>query len=395
VTDKIQLGKKYSLARAAVQMEDFTAAELVTLTGVAPGTVDHFIHTLSKQDQVRKVSLPANGRGRPRKSYQLSEKGKEHLLRYMRMIRLKIEPDAVPFPELEYNGQQAYAEHVATGKPQIVGSSEPLRRVLAQVSKVAPRDTTILVLGETGTGKELIAREIHNRSSRRGHPFVMIDCAAIPEALLESELFGSVRGAFTGAEAQRAGGLELAGKGTLFLDEVGDLPLAVQSKLLRVLKDQEIERVGGGETVRAEVRVIAATHRDLTSAVAEGRFREDLFYRLNVHPIRVPALRERREDIPLLVEYLIGRYARRMGKEIRKIDKKTMDHLQAYDWPGNIRELENVVERAVILSEGETFFVDHAWLTHVAPELGASVITLKPAISSDQFKTRQPDCQKT
>ena len=262
---------------------------------------------------------------------------------------------------------------------EIVGSSEPLRHVLAQVSKVAPTDSTVLVLGETGTGKELIARAIHNRSKRSSRAFIRVNCAAIPSSLIASELFGHERGSFTGATQRRLGRFESADGGTIFLDEVGDLPPETQVALLRVLQEREFERVGGSQTVSVDVRVIAATNRDLTSAVAEGTFRQDLFYRLNVFPIQLPALRERISDISLLVEYLIDRYAQKAGKKIRNIDKKTMELFHAYDWPGNIRELQNVVERAVILCEGETFFVDEAWLTRVAPE---SAMTSVPLVAN-------------
>jgi formate hydrogenlyase transcriptional activator len=259
---------------------------------------------------------------------------------------------------------------------EIVGSSEPLRRVLVQVSKVAPTDSTVLVLGETGTGKELIARAIHNRSTRSNRAFIRVNCAAIPQSLIASELFGHEKGSFTGATQRRLGRFESADGGTIFLDEVGDLPPETQVALLRVLQEREFERVGGTQSVSVDVRVIAATNRDLTSAVAEGRFRQDLFYRLNVFPIRLPALRERINDISLLVGYLIERYAKKLGKKIRNIDKKTMELFHAYDWPGNIRELQNVVERAVILSEGETFFVDETWLTHVTPKPAATTAPL-------------------
>jgi formate hydrogenlyase transcriptional activator len=262
---------------------------------------------------------------------------------------------------------------------EIVGSSEPLRHVLVQVSKVAPTDSTVLVLGETGTGKELIARAIHNRSKRSNRAFIRVNCAAIPSSLIASELFGHERGSFTGATQRRLGRFESADGGTIFLDEVGDLPPETQVALLRVLQEREFERVGGSQTVSVDVRVIAATNRDLTSAVAEGTFRQDLFYRLNVFPIQLPALRERISDISLLVEYLIDRYAQKAGKKIRNIDKKTMELFHAYDWPGNIRELQNVVERAVILCEGETFFVDEAWLTRVAPE---SAMTSVPLVAN-------------
>jgi formate hydrogenlyase transcriptional activator len=259
---------------------------------------------------------------------------------------------------------------------EIVGSSKALRQVLTQVSKVAPLDSTVLILGETGTGKELIARAIHNRSKRSTRAFIRMNCAAIPPSLIASELFGHEKGSFTGAVQRRLGRFESADGGTIFLDEVGELPLEAQVALLRVLQEREFERVGGSQTVSVDVRVIAATNRDLSAAVAEGTFRQDLFYRLNVFPIRIPALRERVDDIPLLVEYLIDRYAQTVGKKIRNITRKTLDVFQAYNWPGNIRELQNVVERAVILCEGETFCVDESWLTPVAPKAAATSVPL-------------------
>jgi formate hydrogenlyase transcriptional activator len=251
---------------------------------------------------------------------------------------------------------------------EIVGSSEALRRVLVQVSKVAPMDSTVLILGETGTGKELIARAIHNRSKRGTRAFIRVNCAAIPPSLIASELFGHERGSFTGALQRRLGRFESADGGTLFLDEVGELPMETQVALLRVLQEREFERVGGSQTVSVDVRVLAATNRDLNAAVTEKTFREDLFYRLNVFPIRLPALRERVDDVPLLVEYLIDRYAQKTGKKIRTISKDTLTLFQNYDWPGNIRELQNVIERAVILCDGETFEVDEAWLMRAAPK---------------------------
>ena len=259
---------------------------------------------------------------------------------------------------------------------EIVGSSEPLRRVLSQVSKVAPTDSTVLVLGETGTGKELIARAIHNRSKRSNRAFIRVNCAAIPPSLLASELFGHEKGSFTGATQRRLGRFESADGGTLFLDEIGEIPPETQVSLLRVLQEHEFERVGGNQTVSVDVRLIAATNRNLAAAVTDGGFRQDLYYRLNVFPIQVPALRERMGDISLLLGYLIDRYAQKAGKKIRTIDKKTMELFHAYDWPGNIRELQNVVERAVILSEGETFFVDESWLTRVAPQSAATSVPL-------------------
>jgi formate hydrogenlyase transcriptional activator len=245
---------------------------------------------------------------------------------------------------------------------EIVGSSEALHTVLRQVARVAPMDSTVLVLGETGTGKELIARAIHKKSNRTSRAFIRVNCAAIPPSLLASELFGHEKGAFTGATGRRLGRFESANGGTIFLDEIGDLPAETQIALLRVLQERELERVGSNQPISVDVRVVAATNRDLKAAVHSGTFREDLFYRLNVFPIQVPSLRERVDDIPLLVEYLIERYAKKAGKKIKTITKRTLELLQAYDWPGNVRELQNVVERAVILSDGDTFSVDETWL---------------------------------
>jgi len=250
---------------------------------------------------------------------------------------------------------------------EIVGSSQALRKVLGQAAKVAPMDSTVLILGETGTGKELIARAIHKRSKRSARAFIRVDCAAIPTSLIASELFGHEKGAFTGALQRHLGRFELANGGTIFLDEIGELPAETQSALLRVLQEREFERVGGSQPISVDVRVLAATNRDLKSAVAAGTFRQDLFYRLNVFPIQVPPLRQRADDIPPLVEYLIDRYAKKAGKKIRKIEKKTLELFQTYKWPGNIRELQNVVERAVILCDDDTFSVDETWLIQESP----------------------------
>lgn len=243
--------------------------------------------------------------------------------------------------------------HPENGFDEIIGNSPALELVLAQVGRVAATDSTVLVLGETGTGKELIARAIHNISSRCGRPFVKINCAAIPFDLLESELFGHERGAFTGAFAQKIGRFEMADEGTLFLDEIGDIPLALQPKLLRVLEEQEFERLGSGRTHRIDVRLVAATHRNLPDMVSHNEFRSDLFYRLNVFPILLPPLRERRQDIVPLVWHFAKMFAQRMGKRISHIGDETIDALNSYSWPGNIRELQNVIERAVILSDDE------------------------------------------
>jgi formate hydrogenlyase transcriptional activator len=246
---------------------------------------------------------------------------------------------------------------------EIVGTSSALQAVLSLVSKVAPMDSTVLLTGETGTGKELIARAIHRRSNRTSRAFVSVNCAAIPRDLIASELFGHEKGAFTGATQQRLGRFELANGGTIFLDEVGELPAETQIALLRVLQEHEFERVGGTRPIRADVRVIAATNRDLQAAISTGSFRSDLFYRLHVFPIEIPPLRERREDIPLLVEYFIDRYARKAGKHITTVEKRTLQVLQSYTWPGNIRELQNVIERSVIVCETANFSVDESWLS--------------------------------
>jgi transcriptional regulator with GAF, ATPase, and Fis domain len=247
---------------------------------------------------------------------------------------------------------------------EVLGTSAVLQRVLALAAKVAPTDSTVLIAGETGTGKELIARAIHKRSKRAERSFVGMNCAAIPSSLIMSELFGHEKGAFTGAVQRRLGRFELAEDGTLFLDEVGDLPLETQIALLRVLQEREFERVGGTEMLRCDVRVIAATNRDLHSAIAAGSFRSDLFYRLNVFPIELPPLRERREDIPILVNYFVNRYAQRAGKKIDTIQKKSIDALQEYSWPGNVRELQNVIERSLIIVDTNEFSVDKNWFSH-------------------------------
>src|SRR5689334_6550823 len=250
---------------------------------------------------------------------------------------------------------------------EIVGSSAALQRVLAQVAKVAPTDSTVLILGETGTGKELIARAIHKRSRRASRAFIRVNCAAIPTALIASELFGHEKGAFTGALQRRLGRFEAADGGTILLDEIGDLPPEAQVALLRVLQEREIERVGSSHPIAVDVRVIVATNQDLEAAVARGTFRADLFYRLNVFPISVPALRQRADDVPVLVEYLVERFAKRAGKKITRIEQHTMALLQAYDWPGNVRELQNVIERAVVLCDGETLSIDDSWLKAKGP----------------------------
>jgi PAS domain S-box-containing protein len=273
--------------------------------------------------------------------------------------------------EIKKLRDQLYKENIALREEvdkasmfeEIVGESPALQAVLARVAKVAPTESTVLITGETGTGKELIARAIHKRSQRSSRAFVSVNCAAIPTTLIASELFGHEKGAFTGALQRRLGRFELAEGGTIFLDEIGELPPETQIALLRVLQEREFERVGGSQPIRADVRVITATNRDLEGAIDTGAFRKDLFYRLNVFPIEIPPLRERREDIPTLVEYFIHRFSRRAGKKLGTIEKRTLELLESYSWPGNIRELQNVIERSVIVCETEPFSVDPSWLS--------------------------------
>lgn len=244
---------------------------------------------------------------------------------------------------------------------EVLGSSDNLVKVLSQVAKVAPTDSTVLILGETGTGKELIAQAIHRQSNRYNRPFIRVNCAAIPSSLVSSELFGHEKGAFTGAQQRRLGRFEAANGGTIFLDEIGELPPETQVSLLRVLQERQFERVGSNQSIAVDVRILAATNRDLKAAVAAGAFRQDLFYRLNVVPIVLPPLRERTRDIPLLVEYFVAQHSKKTGKNFRQIRKSSLDLFESYSWPGNIRELQNVVERAVLVCEGETLYVDEAW----------------------------------
>ena len=278
--------------------------------------------------------------------------------------------------ELELLRKQLYRENLASRDEvdrvpmfeEIVGLSSALQAALSRVVKVAATDSTVLITGETGTGKELVARAIHRRSRRASRAFIVVNCAAIPRDLIASELFGHEKGAFTGALQRRLGRFELAEGGTIFLDEVGEVSSETQVALLRVLQEREFERVGGRERIQVDVRVIAATNRDLKVAVADGTFRQDLFYRLNVFPIEVPPLRDRREDIPALVEHFMGRYARKAGKAFRRVSKRTLDHLQSHLWPGNIRELQNVIERSVIVSDTDELIVDESWLS-AAPQV--------------------------
>jgi formate hydrogenlyase transcriptional activator len=270
---------------------------------------------------------------------------------------------------------------------QVIGNSPALESVLEQVERVAPTDSTVIIQGETGTGKELIAHAIHNLSLRCGRPFIRLNCAAIPLDLLESELFGHEKGAFTGAIAQKIGRFELADKGTLFLDEVGDIPAALQPKLLRVLQEQEFERLGSTRTHKVDVRLVAATNRDLIEMVNRGEFRSDLYYRLNVFPILLPPLRERREDIPALVTHFAEVFGRRMGREIEQIPPETMSALSSYPWPGNIRELQNLIERAVILS-------NNGVLPNSLPAMGTQAVTVASSLATTPVTTLK-DSERT
>jgi transcriptional regulator with GAF, ATPase, and Fis domain len=284
---------------------------------------------------------------------------------------------------------------------EIVGVSSPIRSALFELSKVAPTDATVLITGETGTGKELFARAIHKRSRRSNRPFVAVNCATIPTSLMASELFGHEKGAFTGAMERRQGRFEVAEGGTIFLDEVGELPAEIQVALLRVLQEREFERVGGSRPIRANVRVIAATNRDLEAAIEDKTFRSDLFYRLNVFPLEVPSLRERPDDISLLVEYFTFRFAKRAGKKIKRIGEKTLSLLQSYDWPGNVRELQNVVERAVIVSDSDALSIDERWLSgrktksHVAdqPVQGTAALRTLAIQEKDAIELALTECK--
>ena len=285
-----------------------------------------------------------------------------------------------------YLAEENIVLHQELGKTsmfeEVIGTSPVLQMVLARAAKVAPTDSSVLIMGETGTGKELIARAIHKRSKRSERPFISVNCAAVPSSLIMSELFGHEKGAFTGALQRRPGRFELAEGGTIFLDEVGDLPLETQIALLRVLQEREFERVGGTEVLRADVRVISATNRDLQTAIAGGAFRSDLYYRLNVFPIKLPPLRERKEDVPLLVNYFVDRYAKRAGKKIKHIQKKALEALREYSWPGNVRELQNVIERSLIIGETTEFSIDNSWVANEPQQPGS--VTTDPTVSERQ-----------
>jgi formate hydrogenlyase transcriptional activator len=284
--------------------------------------------------------------------------------------------DLSPIPPLPRAMELPSIPAIPEDRDQVVGESDALKYVLHRLDQVAPTDAAVLLLGETGTGKELLARTVHRRSPRRSRPMVVVNCAALPANLVESELFGREKGAFTGAHASQMGRFELAHRGTILLDEIGELPLELQPKLLRVLQEGQIERLGSPRTVEVDVRIIAATNRDLGEEVRQGRFRQDLYYRLNVFPITIPSLRDRREDIGPLVHYLVRRLARSLRKTIETVPQHVLHALESYDWPGNIRELENVLQRAIILSPGTTLTLGDAWLMSAPPPLPMANMTL-------------------
>jgi len=298
---------------------------------------------------------------------------RKHAEEEIHRLKERLEAENV-YLRTEVSGAHRYGE--------LVGRSEGLRRVLHQINQVAETDMTVLVLGETGTGKELVARAVHERSMRRERPLVKVNCSALPGELIESELFGHEKGAFTGATGRQFGRFELADGGTIFLDEVGDLPLKLQAKLLRVLQEGEFERLGSGKTIKVDVRVIAATNRDLLQAVQRGRFRVDLYYRLNVYPIGLPPLRERREDIGLLAEVFLREASRRLGRLFDPISEEVLETLGRYEWPGNIRELQNVIERAAVVSVGRRFQLPEGWAVSLEPLSNAETAEVRRAIES-------------
>ncbi len=347
------------LIRTRVHPEDVPLLNDMIERARGAGTDFEYEHRLKMPDQaIKYVHIVAHG-----------TRDEDGRLEYIGAVQ-DVTARRTAFEEIKALKEQLYKENVALREEisqasmfeEIIGSSEALRRVLLEVAKVAPTDSTVLILGETGTGKELVARAIHQRSKRSGRAFIRVNCAAIPVSLIASELFGHEKGAFTGALQRRAGHFEAADGGTIFLDEIGELSPEMQVALLRVLQEREFERVGSSQPISVDVRVLAATNRDLDAAVAAGTFRQDLLYRLNVFPIRVPPLRERKNDIPVLVQYLVEQFAKRAGKRITEIQKKTLSLFQDYDWPGNIRELQNVIERAVVLCDGQALSVDETWL---------------------------------
>jgi len=378
---EIGLPLKPELIRTRVHREDLASYDAMVEEARNRGTDFEYEYRLRMPDQpVKYVHVVAHG-----------TRDEDGRLEYIGAVQ-DVTARRTAFEEIKALKDQLYKENVALRKEineasmfeEIVGSSEALRKVLLEVAKVAPTDSTVLITGETGTGKELIARAIHKRSKRSGRAFICVNCAAIPASLIASELFGHEKGAFTGALQRRAGHFEAADGGTIFLDEIGELSLETQISLLRVLQEREFQRVGNSQPISVDVRVLAATNGDLDAAVAAGTFRQDLLYRLNVFPIRVPPLRERKDDIPVLVPYVVEQFARRAGKRITEIQKKTLSLFQAYDWPGNIRELQNVIERAVVLCDGKTLSVDETWLQRRSNERPRPTVSPVGVLADDR-----------
>jgi formate hydrogenlyase transcriptional activator len=396
----VVLDKKGSLLQANKTMLDYYGRTLEELKAAGP---DRHRRDLHPDDVERVLSERSTGlsRGLPFGSEKrlLGKDGQYRwfLFRYRPVVNeeghiVRWIATATDIEERKHAEDRTRIENLALREQidrdsmfeDIVGSSEALREVLRQVAKVARSDSTVLILGETGTGKELVARAIHKRSSRSERAFIAVNCAAIPSSLIASELFGHEKGAFTGAVQRHLGRFESANGGTIFLDEVGDLPLEMQIALLRVLQEREIERVGSNKAIPVDVRVLAATHRDLDGLVSEGKFRQDLLYRLSVVPVRMPSLRERADDISMLVDYFIGRFGKKAGKKFRTIDKRTSELFEAYQWPGNVRELQNVIERAVILSESDIFCVDETWLKRQASQFIRPTVALNGALQRQE-----------
>jgi PAS domain S-box-containing protein len=396
----VVLDKQGSLLQANKTMFDYYGRTLEELKAAGP---DRHRRDLHPDDLERVLSERSAGlsRGLPFESEKrlLGKDGQYRwfLFRYRPVVNeeghvVRWVATATDIEERKHAEERTRIENLALREQinrdsmfeDIVGSSEALRKVLRQVAKVAPSDCTVLILGETGTGKELVARAIHKHSSRSERAFIAVNCAAMPSSLIASELFGHEKGAFTGAMQRHLGRFESANGGTIFLDEVGDLPLEMQIALLRVLQEREIERVGSNKAIPVDVRVLAATHRDLDRLVSEGKFRQDLLYRLSVVPVRMPSLRERADDISMLVDYFIGRFGKKAGKKFRTIDKRTAELFEAYQWPGNVRELQNVIERAVILSEGDIFCVDETWLKRQAPPFVGPTAALNGALERQE-----------
>ena len=369
------------LISTRVHQEDLASFEKMVQEARSRGTDFEYEHRLRMPDQsIKYIHVVAHG-----------FRDEDGRVDYIGAVQ-DVTAGRTAFEEIKALKDQLYKENVALREEineasmfeEIVGSSPALRKVLFEVAKVAPTDSTVLILGETGTGKELVARAIHKRSKRSARAFIRVNCAAIPASLVASELFGHEKGAFTGALQRRAGHFEAANGGTIFLDEIGELSLEAQISLLRVLQEREFQRVGSSQPISVDVRVLAATNRDLDAAVAAGTFRQDLLYRLNVFPIRVPPLRERTNDIPVLVQYLVEQFGRRAGKRITDIQKKTLSLLQFYDWPGNIRELQNVIERAVVLCEGKTLSVDETWLQQKSSKQPRPTISPAGGLADDR-----------